>query len=141
MGLMMTESMLHPQKNEMAINYIAELLEQLKVDYKNTKTERKNIAALFPNSEEEFSILEEIELLTVDIRGYGSQIQARGWIEDEQKAIERLQMMAVFDVPAIADFYFATNGQYPQMKAYIQKLDYLRLLMLEYLRSAQSAAA
>jgi hypothetical protein len=141
MGLMMTESMLNSQKNEMAINYIAELLEQLTVDYKNTKTERKNIAALFPNSEEEFSILEEIELLTVDIRGYGSQIQARGWLEDEQKAIERLQMMGVFDVPAIADFYFATNGEYPQMKAYIQRLDYLRLLMLEYLRSAQSAAA
>lgn len=139
MGLMMTESMLNSQKNEIARNYIADLLEQLTVDYKNTKVERKKIASLSPASDEEFTVLEEMELLTVDIRGYASQIQARGWIENEQEAIERLQTMGVFDIPAIAQFYFSTNGEYAPMKAYIQKLDYLRLLMLEYLRSRASA--
>jgi hypothetical protein len=141
MELMMTESILNYQKNEMARNYIADLLEQLTVDYKNTKVERKKIASLSPASDEEFTVLEEIELLTVDIRGYASQIQARGWIENEQEAIERLQTMGVFDIPAIAQFYFSTKVEFEQIKAYIRVLDYLRLLMLEYLRSAQSAAA
>ncbi|NEP56123.1 MAG: hypothetical protein F6K31_03740 [Symploca sp. SIO2G7] len=75
---------------------------QLNVDYQNTKQERKQIAALAPASEEEFTVLEEIELLTSDIRSYANQIQTRGWIENEQEAIKRLQMMGIFDVPAIA---------------------------------------
>ncbi|MBE9126566.1 hypothetical protein IQ257_16115 [Coleofasciculus sp. LEGE 07092] len=118
-----------------ASTYITRLLEQLTVDYKNTKEERKKIGSLFPTSDEEFTLLEEIELLTVDIRGYASQIQTRGWIENEQDAIKQLQDRRIFSVPAIAQFYFATNGDYRQLKAYIQMLDYLRLLMLEYLHS------
>lgn len=120
---------------ETSRNYITHLLEQLTVDYQNTKQERKEIAALFPASDEEFTVLEEIELLTSDIRGYASQIKARGSIENEQEAIERSQTMRVFDVPAIARFYFTTDGNYLQMKAYIRMLDYLRLLILEYLRT------
>ena len=41
--------------------------------------------------------------------------------------------MRAVDIPAIAQFYFETDGEYQQMKAYLQKLDYLRLLILEYL--------
>ena len=46
--------------------------------------------------------------VTSDIRGYAIQIQARGWIENEQAAIARLQTMRVFDVPTIARFYYRT---------------------------------
>jgi hypothetical protein len=141
MELMMTEATRITQNPEITRNYINHLLKQLTVDYQNTKQERKEIASLSPASEEEFTILEEIELLTSDIRGYASQIQARGWIENEQEAMERLQTMRVFDVPEIAQFYFTTDAGYMQMKAYIRMLDYLRLLIIEYLRSAQSAAA
>jgi type IV pilus assembly protein PilB len=118
-----------------------QLLEQLAVDYKTIKEERKKIASLFSASDEEFTLLEEIDLLTADIRGYASQIQARGWVENEREAIERLQARRVFDVPVIAQFYFVTDGDFEQMKAYIRMLDYLRLLILDYLRSVRSAAA
>ena len=134
----MTEATLNTQNHEITINYIAHLLQQLNIDYKNTKEERKKLASLSPNSDEEFTVLEEIELLTVDIRGYASQIQAQGRIENEQQAIEHLHSLQVFDVPAIAQFYFVTNGDYGQIKAYIRMLDYLRLLILEYLRSYQN---
>jgi hypothetical protein len=139
MELMMTEATRITQNPEVTRNYINHLLKQLTVDYQNTKQERKEIASLSQASEEDFTVLEEIELLTSDIRGYASQIQARGWIENEQEAIERLQTMRVFDVPAIAQFYFATDGDYQHMKAYIRMLDYLRLLILEYLHSYQSS--
>jgi len=135
----MTEATRITQNPEITRNYINHLLKQLTVDYQNTKQERKEIAFLPPASEEEFTILEEIELLTSDIRGYASQIQVRGWIENQQEAIERLETMRVFDVPAIAQFYFTTYADYMQMKAYIRMLDYLRLLILEYLRSYQSS--
>ena len=133
----MTEATLNTQNPEITRNYIINILEKLTLDYQNTKGERKEIASLFPTNDE-FTLLEEIELLTVNIRGYASQIQARGWIENQQQAIERLQTMRVFDIPALAQFYFATNNRdYDQIKAYIQTLDYLRLLILEYLLSIQ----
>ncbi|MFB2917488.1 MULTISPECIES: hypothetical protein [Aerosakkonema] len=131
----MTEAIVNDQNSEIKRNYISHLLEQLTVDYQNTKPERKQLADLSPVSEEEFTVLEEIELLTVDIRGYASQIQVQGCVNNEQEAIERLENMGVFDISAIAQFYFSTNGELPQMKAYIRMLDYLRLLTIEYLRS------
>jgi hypothetical protein len=136
---MMTKATLDTQNPEIKRNYISQVLEQLTLDYQNTKQERKEIAALYPVDEEEFSLLEEIELLTVDIRGYASQIQARGWIENEQQAIERLQSMRVFDIPAIAEFYFTIHQDYGKMKAYIRLLDYLRLLILEFLQTYQTS--
>ncbi len=134
----MTEATRITQNAVVTRNYVNHLLKQLTVDYQNTKQERKEIASLFPASNEDFTVLEEIELLTSDIRGYASQIQARGRIENEQEAIERLLTMRVFDVPAIAKIYFTTDGDYLHMKAYIRMLDYLRLLILEYLHSARS---
>ncbi len=93
--------------------------------------------ANFCPSNDEFSLLEEIELLTVTLRGYASQIQAQGWILNETKAIEQLRAMRVFRIPVIVQFYFSSNGNYEQMKAYIRMLDYLRLLILEYLQYEQ----
>ncbi|MBW4595335.1 MAG: hypothetical protein KME46_21135 [Brasilonema angustatum HA4187-MV1] len=135
----MTKTTLDTQNPEIKRNYISQVLEQLTLDYQNTKQERKEIAALYLTGDEEFSVLEEIELLTVDIRGYASQIQARGWIENQQQAIEHLQSMRVFDLPVIAEFYFTIHQDYGQMKAYIRMLDYLRLLILEYLQIYQSS--
>jgi hypothetical protein len=133
----MTKTILNTQNPEIKRNYIIEILEQLTVDYQNTKQERKEVAALDPNFEEEFTVLEEIELLTVDIRGYASQIKTRGWIENEQQAINQLKSMQLFDVPAIAQFYLTTGREYKRIKAYMQMLDYLRLLILEYLQPNQ----
>ncbi len=134
----MTEATLNTQNSEITRNYIAHLLQQLNFDYKNTKEERKKLASVSPSSDEEFTVLEEIELLTVNIRGYASQIQAQGRIENQQQAIERLQTMQVFEIPAIAQFYFVTDRDYGQIKSYIRMLDYLRLLIVDYLRSCQS---
>ena len=131
----MTEATQITKNAEVTKNYIHQLLQQLTVDYQNTKQERREIASLFPASDEDFTVLEEIELLTSDIRGYASQVQARGSIENEQEVIERLQTMRVFDVPAIARVYFTTDGDYLHIKGYIRMLDYLRLLILEYLRT------
>jgi hypothetical protein len=130
---MMTNTVLNTQNPEVIKSYISLLLEQLTIDYKNTKEERKNIASLPFASDEEFTVLEEIELLTVDIRGYASQILVTGMVENQQQAIERLQSMRITDIPTIAQFYLEANDDYRQMKAYIRSLDYMRSLLLEYL--------
>jgi len=51
----MTEATCLTQNAEVTRNYIKHLLEQLSVDYKNTKRERKEIAAIPAASDEDFT--------------------------------------------------------------------------------------
>ena len=104
------------------------------VDYQNTKSDRKEIAQKYLGSEEEFSFLEELELVTVSICGYASQIETSGGVEIREEAIANLHQLWVFDRSAIAQFYDETRSGYLQMRSYIRMLDYLRLLVLEYLQ-------
>jgi hypothetical protein len=115
-------------------NYIAQILEQLTVNYQNTKLERKQIAQNSPHSEAEFTTLEEIELLTVSIRGYASQVAASGSLRNDRNAIAELQKLSVFNNHLIVQLYSEARSHYPQMQSYICMLDYLRLLVLEYLQ-------
>lgn len=119
-------------------NYIAQLLEQLTVNYQNTKLERKQITQNFPHSEAEFTPLEEIELLTVSIRGYASQIATLGSLRNDRQAIAELQKLSVFNNHLIVQLYSEARSHYPQMQSYICMLDYLRLLVLEYLQNQQT---
>jgi hypothetical protein len=119
-------------------NYIAQLLEQLTVNYQNTKLDRKQIAQNFPHSESEFTPLEEIELLTVSIRGYANQIAASGSLRNDRQAISELQKLSVFNNHLIVQPYSEARSHYPQMQSYICMLDYLRLLVLEYLQNQQT---
>lgn len=115
-------------------NNIIQLLEQLTIDYQNSWEEREKIALNFTPSEAEFTLLEEIELFTTDIRGYASQIKARGYIDNRLIAITKLQKMRLFTIPNISQFYFDNQANFPLVKAYLRMLDYLRLLILEYLK-------
>ncbi|WP_257236927.1 hypothetical protein [Nostoc sp. 'Peltigera malacea cyanobiont' DB3992] len=78
---------------------IVQLLTQLINAYQNTRTERQEIAIQFPPEDEEFYLLEELELLTVNLRGYASQIQSTDKIVNQGQAIEQLQAMQVLNVP------------------------------------------
>jgi len=113
-------------------NIIVQTLAQLTLDYQKTKSESQQIIHLC--SEEEFSFLEELELVTVSIRGYASQIESSAGVENREQAIADLHRLRVFDRSAIAQFYAETRSGYLQMRSYIRMLDYLRLLMLEYLQ-------
>jgi hypothetical protein len=129
----MTKAILDQQ--ELTKRNISQLLSQLTNTYQNICSERKEIVTQFPLENEEFSLLEEIELLTVNLRGYASQIAATSQIINKEQVISQLQGMRVFSVSQICQFYFNNNGKYEQMKSYIRMLDYLRLLLLEYLQS------
>ena len=74
----MTEAVLDQQ--ELTKRNISQLLSQLINTYQNTRSERKEIVTQFLPENEEFSLLEEIELLTVNLRGYASQIASENQI-------------------------------------------------------------
>ena len=132
MELTMTEAILNEQ--ELTKRNIAQLLSKLTTLYQNTRSERKEIITEFVQTNDEFSLLEEIELLTVNLRGYANQIISEGQINNQDEAISKLKIMRVFGISIIGSFYFSSNDKYEQLKNYIRMLDYLRLLLLEYLQ-------
>ncbi|MEC4816788.1 MAG: hypothetical protein SAK29_26495 [Scytonema sp. PMC 1069.18] len=121
-------------EQELTKRNIIQLLAQLVDAYQNTSSERKEISTHFPPEDDEFSLIEEIELLTVHLRGYASQLQTTGHIASKARVIEQLQAMRVLNVPTIARFYFSDINKYQLIKSYLRMLDYLRLLLLEYLQ-------
>ncbi|WP_199317458.1 hypothetical protein [Planktothricoides raciborskii] len=128
----MTNSTAIAQLNPIDKKYLINFLEQLNQLYRQTKSERKQLATI-STTDEEFTALEEIELLTVELRGYASQLEARGGIENAEQVINKLRIMRIFAVPVIAKLYFEAE-EYNLIKSYIRMLDYLRLLILEYLQ-------
>lgn len=116
-------------------NHIARLVEQLIVDYRNAKEDRARLAGTTDSDSDEFTVLEEIELFTVDIRGYASQVTRYGQIENEEKAATELEKMRLLEISSVAKWYFESNPEdYWHLKLYVRMLDYLRLLILEHIK-------
>lgn len=118
-------------------DYIIQLLQQLTAEYQTLNSEMKQIADQYPGLDNEFAFLEEFELLIVSIFGYAKQIQATGSIRQVELVIAHLHQLQVFTNGAIVQFYMEARWHYPKVQAYLQLLDYLRLLMLEYLQIQQ----
>jgi hypothetical protein len=131
---MMTNFTLNQQDAKQIKRCISDLFTQMTTDYQQTRSERREAATAFPPpSDEAFSVIEELELLTADLLGYASQLQVRDWIENPAAAIDQLQTLQIFSIPSIAQFYFDHSRDYPKLKEYVRQLDYIRLLLLEYL--------
>lgn len=130
MKLMMSESVAN-HNLESARIYINLLFDELIVYYQNAKEERQRLSARY-NPDEEFTLLEEIELLTGDIRGYASQVKISGKLRNEEEAASKLQKMRVFDVSTIEKWYFESGEDFWHLKLYLKMLDYLRCLLIEY---------
>ncbi|MFN9866104.1 MAG: hypothetical protein ACK568_03240 [Pseudanabaena sp.] len=116
----------------MALAYIEKILNQLLKDYQNTKLERERIAIW--EETQEFSILGTIEVLTDDIRGYSFQIINNNSSAKAQEILNELNNLKIFEIPEFIEWYFTPEFDYPQMKHYAETLNYLRLLIIEYLR-------
>ncbi|NEP42743.1 MAG: hypothetical protein F6K35_27385 [Okeania sp. SIO2H7] len=119
---------------EVTKNQIGKLLDRLIICERNTKEERKRLLPEWQEAED-FTVLDEMEILTADIRGYASQVNLYGAIANENEAIQRLENLQVFHKKNVANWYFNTEEEdYLQIKLYLSLLDYLRLLVLKYLQ-------
>jgi hypothetical protein len=123
---MIINLILNQQNAEQTRHGISNLLTQMTANYQQAKPDRLTLKSVITLSTESFSILEELELVTSDLRGYANQIQTSGSIENSTTAINHLQNLRLFSILLIGQFYFETGEEY------------LRLLMLECLRSSTS---
>ena len=118
-------------------DYAVQLLAEITEEYSVLKPEMQQISKQYPGSDDEFSFLEEFELWIASICGYAKQIQTTGRVKQFDSAINHLQTLQVFANPIFARFYFEAKQTFPKIHSYLQRLDYLRLLTLEYLQMQQ----
>ena len=116
-----------------AKNYIRQILNQLVTDYQQTQSERIQIALW--EEDKDFSLLGIIEMLTDEIRGYSLQSISSDNLENFQEILINLQKIKLFEIPYVGDWYFSLEFDFPQIKHYIETLNYLRLLVIEYLHN------
>lgn len=114
-----------------AKDYITSVLNQLLIDYKNTREERRKLTSW--EESKDFSILGEIEIFTTDIRGYTSQLRTNNFLANPQEVVEKLKQLQIFYNSYFVEWYFSSENGYPQLKSYVGKLNYLRLLLIEYI--------
>jgi hypothetical protein len=119
---------------EQSTKKIVDLLTQLTQDYQQILQQDTNsLLENFPTNNHEFSILEEIDLLTTELRGYASQINVNQQIKNPDQNLTKLRNLRIFANPSLAELYFIKNKQFPLIYQYLQKLDYLKLLIIDWL--------
>lgn len=112
---------------ELAKEQIRFLLDHIQTD----RQEQHQLAQW--EEDQEFSILGTIELYTTEIRGYAYQILTGNQPDSSQDIQMHLRRLKLLEVSYIADWYFSAENSYPTLKRVVENLDYLRLLLLEYL--------
>jgi hypothetical protein len=115
-------------------NRLSELKTRL-FDYeKSLKDERHKLWELEKESEQEYTVWSQLELLSTYISGYVTQITDYGYIRQKpQEAINHLHQLSIFDADCIVNWYRDSGNEYPKIKQFFELLDYIRLLTLEYI--------
>ncbi|NEP13963.1 MAG: hypothetical protein F6K14_27925 [Symploca sp. SIO2C1] len=119
-----------------AETYIQQILNQLLIKYQNTQLEREKISLWEEN--QEFSILGIVEIFTDDIRGYAFQVIRKNYSTHAQNILNELEKLKILEITEVTNWYFNPKFDYPKMKQYIEILNYLRLLIIEYIRNLKT---
>jgi len=119
-------------------NRLSELKIRLLTYEKAMKDERRKLWETEKNSEQEYTVWSQLELLSTYILGYVSQIITSGYTRQEpHEALDHLHQLSIFDVDCIVSWYRSSEDEYPKIKQFFELLDYMRLLTLEYVERYQ----
>ncbi|KOR37375.1 hypothetical protein AM228_06905 [Planktothricoides sp. SR001] len=113
--------------------YLINIKKKIILDYPKTQAERHQLA-LWEESQE-FTILGVIEVFTTDIQGYAAQVIVCDRLSNPPEIVAQLEKLNIFDIPYFFDWYFLSPSDYFEIKRYVERLNYLRLLIIEYLRN------
>jgi hypothetical protein len=115
------------------------LSSQLDRLYREMKPERRAIAQW--EEAQDYSILGVIELFSSDIQGYVVQLEAQPSMGNPVATLVHLRKLNPFDTDYFSNWYFSQGELYPATQQYIEYLDHLRLLLMEYLSAQLPLAA
>jgi hypothetical protein len=120
------------------IQQIQMLYEELVDSYQENSADIARVAEWEENLD--VTILGQLEIYTIYILGYASQIVTTGHIvETDKENMKFLQTFPIYDIDYVASWYWQSAGEFAQLKQYLQRSDYLRLLVLHYYGSCSRA--
>lgn len=123
-------------KLEITRQRFADLKSRLFQLEKNLKDERHQLWLQEQNLDTEYPIWERLETITADILGYLNQVILKGSTRQApREVIEHLHSLSIFELDYLV-FWSKTADNYPKIKQYFEFLDYLRLLLLEYVEQS-----
>ncbi len=100
---------------------------------KDLKDERHELWLQEKNQNAEYQVWERLEVISADILGYISQITLKGFTrQSDREVIKHLHSLSIFEIDCIIVWYESSANNYPKIKQYFELLDYIRLLLLEY---------
>ena len=115
-------------------NRIAHLLSRLRENKRLIKEERSKLWQSEKGSQEQYTVLDRLDILSADIIGYATGISSKGYtIQEPNEVINHLHRLSIFDVECVMKWYLSAEEEYPKIKQYFELLDYIRLLTLEYI--------
>lgn len=128
-----------PGNRESDRQLIADIFSTVIPEYQATRRERGRMHKLEWDSNIEYSILGDIELFDTDVAGYASQIADYGYLKNFELATGdsnlNLWRLHIFGTKHFDNWFFSPANDFPKLKAYVQKLDYLRLLVIDYVET------
>ncbi|HEX2964324.1 MAG TPA: hypothetical protein VHO84_00985 [Syntrophorhabdaceae bacterium] len=116
-------------------NHLAELLALQSKKYRMANEERGKLSQEETETNDEFPVWAELELLWSYISGYASQIVHSGVIQEPANAIEHLQKLNLFNVERFRAWYFSSEDDYPHLRELFNTTNYIRLLVSECLNN------
>ena len=119
---------------------ITKLADRLISQYQEMKDERAQIHEWEWENDFDFTILGLMDLYSSYVGGYASQIATRDMIQKPIEALNLLQEKRFFDQPYFVDWYFAPDNHYVKVQEYVEDVEYLRLLIIQYIKLYQNEA-
>ena len=118
---------------------IINLSGQVLVEYQQMGEEIAQLDEWEWENDFDFTILGLMEVFSSHVGGYASQIAKRGTVGEPEHAVKFLENKYLFDQPYFVDWYFSPDNHYVKIKEYINQLDHLRLMLIEYITHYQTS--
>jgi hypothetical protein len=133
----LAEKSLSPE-NLLHRRHIAGLYEQIVSSFKSVLAEQRSLAKKKAWEDEDQDAFMDAELFADHVCGYASYAATCVYTKLPFEAIQQLKCNSIFDMPPVEHLYVRHEADAPYMRRYIEAVDYLRLLIVEYINQFES---
>ncbi|MEM8535963.1 MAG: hypothetical protein AAGF95_34370 [Chloroflexota bacterium] len=116
--------------------YITYLSDQINPKYQQIAPERARLHQEEWDQDVDDTVLGVVESCTDDVAGMASQIAYKGYVNEPEQMLADMGYR-FFDFRHCVAWYLSPDNDFPGLKGYIQHIDYLRLLVQEYIQTHQ----
>ncbi len=121
-------------------NRLENMAKQVIAEYKEMEDELSRLDEWEWENDFDFTIVGLMEVFSSYVGGYASQIATRGTVLEPEHALKLLESKYLFDQPYFVEWYFSSDNTYLKIKQYVDHLDHLRLMLIEYITRYQNRA-